>query len=110
MHLPAFGCAGHLATAFESEAFATAGKRGHRLACPVCLVLCSDAWEAVNAAAAQSEAGALEGQDVGVRDDAVDLCGHHGRSTPRHAYIVTTTGNGHGLSEALNGNGVVALS
>ena len=38
----------------------------------VCLVLGSDAGEAVDAASAEPVAGAFEGEDVGVVDDAVD--------------------------------------
>ena len=40
--------------------------------CLVCLVLRSDAWKAVDAASAEPVAGALEGEHVGVVDDAVD--------------------------------------
>ena len=56
----------------------TAENRGHRLVCSVCLVLRSDAGEAVDAAAAESVAGAFEGEDVGVVDDAVDHRGGDG--------------------------------
>jgi hypothetical protein len=42
------------------------------LACLFCLVLRSDARKGVYAAAAEPVAGALEGEDVGVVDDAVD--------------------------------------
>lgn len=45
--------------------------------CLVCLVLCSDAGQALDSPAAESVAGALEGQDVGVVDDPVD----HGGAT-----------------------------
>ena len=38
----------------------------------VCLVLGSDAGEAVDAAPAESVAGAFQREDVGVVDDAVD--------------------------------------
>ena len=42
------------------------------MVCLGCLVLCSEAGQAVDAAAAESVAGAFEGEDVGVVDDAVD--------------------------------------
>ena len=42
----------------------------------VCRVLGSDAWEGVDAAVAEPVAGALQREDVGVVDDAVDhRCG-----------------------------------
>ena len=44
----------------------------------VCRVLVSDAGEAVDAASAEAVAGAFEGEDVGVVDDAVDHCGGDG--------------------------------
>ena len=44
----------------------------------VCLVLGFDAGEAVDAAAAEPVAGAFEGEDVGVVDDAVDHGGGDG--------------------------------
>ena len=40
--------------------------------CLVCLVLSSDARKAVDAPSAEAVAGAFEGEDVGVVDDAVD--------------------------------------
>ena len=43
----------------------------------VCRVLGSDAGQGVDAAVAESVAGAFEGQDIRVVDDAVDhRCGH----------------------------------
>ena len=42
--------------------------------CSVCRVLGSDAGQGVDAAVAQPVAGASEGQDVGVVDDAIDHC------------------------------------
>ena len=44
----------------------------------VCLVLGSDAGEAVDAPAAEPVAGAFHGEDVGVVDDAVDHGGGDG--------------------------------
>ena len=44
----------------------------------VCLVLGSDAGQAVDAAVAKPVAGAFEGEDVGVVDDAVDHGGGDG--------------------------------
>jgi len=44
----------------------------------VCLVLGFDAGEAVDAAVAEPVAGAFEGEDVGVVDDAVDHGGGDG--------------------------------
>ena len=44
----------------------------------VCLVFGSYAGEAVDAASAEPVAGAFEGQDVGVVDDAVDHRGGDG--------------------------------
>ena len=50
----------------------------HRWCCSVCLVLRSNAREAVDASAAESVAGAFEGADVCVADDAVDHGGGDG--------------------------------
>ena len=46
--------------------------------CLVCLALGSDARQAVDAAAAEPVAGAFEGEDVSVVDDAVDHGGGDG--------------------------------
>ena len=61
-----------LSTTLESWANATLENEATSSCCLVCLVLGSDAGKAVDASSAESVAGAFEGEDVGVVDDAVD--------------------------------------
>ena len=67
-----------MSTTAQSEANATLENEATGSCCLVCLVLGFDAWEAVDAASAEAVAGAFEGEDVGVVDDAVDHGGGDG--------------------------------
>ena len=61
-----------VSTTLEFGAVATLENEATGSVCLVCLVLGSDAGQAVDASAAESVAGAFEGEDVGVVDDPVD--------------------------------------
>src|SRR5690606_18338968 len=68
----------NMSATLESEADATLGIEATGSCCLVCRVLGLDAGTGVDAAVAESVAGAFEGQDVGVVDDPVDHRGGDG--------------------------------
>src|SRR4051812_35916422 len=67
-----------LSATLENEADATLETRPPVARFLVCIVLGSDAGEGVDATVAEPVAGAFEGQDVGVVNDAVDHRGGDG--------------------------------
>ena len=67
-----------LSATFESEADPTLENEATGSCCLVCRVLGLDTGQGVDSAVAYSVAGAFEGEDVGVVDDAVDHRGGDG--------------------------------